>query len=137
MNFPKIDLARIQLERAIELFLDAKDYVSTVTLAGASEEISRHILERDGKVPVVDSLKDWLQQNHRASELHKDFYNNANATRNGLKHFTDPSGVSVYVGEEEALYWVLRALMNYGRVTNQQLTPIMDRFVKWWKENNA
>lgn len=136
MEISKINIARIQLDQAIKLFLDSKDFVSAVTLAGASEEITRHILERSGAIPAADSLKEWLQQNHPDSEVHKNFYNYANATRNGLKHFTDPSETSVHVGEEEALYWILRALLNYGRATNQQLSYEMDRFIKWWKVNH-
>ncbi len=133
MDHTKNDLARIQLEEAIRHYFKGS-YVCSVTLAGASEEITRHILERAGKEPSIDSLKQWLHENKPESESLNDFYKNANATRNGLKHFTDPAETNVYVGEEEAHFWIMRGLMNYSRA-NAHLTAVMQQYVQNWVGN--
>lgn len=135
MNYSKNELARIQLENAIKHYSN-NDYVCSVTLAGASEEITRHILERTGKEPCVDSLKQWLRENMPESESLHDFYKIANSTRNGLKHFTNPEETSVYVGEKEAHFWIMRGLMNYSR-SNEHLTPVMLQYVQKWSMKNV
>jgi hypothetical protein len=135
MNYSKNELACIQLENAIKHYSN-NDYVCSVTLAGASEEITRHILERTGKEPCVDSLKQWLRENKPESESLNYFFKNANATRNELKHFSDPEVTSVYVGEKEAHFWIMRGLMNYSRA-NGHLTPVMQQYVQNWLVRNA
>ena len=51
-----LDIAERQLERAIVLFLDDKDYVSALTLAGAAEEILGKLLNKAGKEHWLDSI---------------------------------------------------------------------------------
>ncbi len=46
--YSKLEIAVHQLERAIKLYLDEKYYISTITLAGASEEILGKIIESAG-----------------------------------------------------------------------------------------
>lgn len=48
------DLAIVQIEQAIRIFLDEGDYFSAATLAGASEEISGRIALREGKLPFSE-----------------------------------------------------------------------------------
>jgi hypothetical protein len=136
MQYSKSELARIQLERAIELFLDEKDYISVITLAGASEEITRNILEREGKTPSVDKLKEWAEENHPSSEVHDRFYNHANRTRNNLKHFTNHEEVDVEVNETEAIFWLCRAVLNYDW-SHAILTKPMLKYISWWKGQSA
>ena len=45
-------VAIVQLEQAIRLFLDERDYYSATTLAGSSEEISGRIALHAGKLPI-------------------------------------------------------------------------------------
>ena len=42
MVINKIEIARMQLDTAISIFLSGTDFISSLTLAGASEEISRN-----------------------------------------------------------------------------------------------
>lgn len=81
MEYAKSEPARIQLERAIELFFGEADYISVITLAGASEEITRNILEREEKTPSADKLKEWAIKNHPNSGVHDSFYKHANRTQ--------------------------------------------------------
>jgi hypothetical protein len=55
-TFTKLQLAEHQLERALKLFLEEKDYVCAITLAGVSEEILGKLLEKDGKEHALGAL---------------------------------------------------------------------------------
>jgi len=136
MNKTKQEIARIQLERAIDLFFEGQDYISTITLAGASEEITRQILERQGKPTSSEKLKEWVVENHPDSPALNNFYVHANKTRNSLKHFTDPEELEVFVDQAEAQYWVTRALLNY-EWSNLILTEPMVKLMFWLKSQSA
>jgi hypothetical protein len=136
MEYSKSKLALIQLEKAMEVFFEEKDYISAITLAGASEEITRCMLEREGKATAVDDLKEWLENNHPGSDVHESFYKKANKTRNSLKHFTDASEANVFVDEAETIYWLTRAVINYDRAHVIQTKPII-KYISWLKERNA
>ena len=136
MEYSKKNLAKIQLEKAIELFLKNKDYVSSITLAGASEEITRCVLERKGMKPSITKLKEWFDSTYPDAEIPGPFYKEANLTRNNLKHFTDPNEDMVEVSEKEAVFWLGRAIMNYDWAYSG-LSDIMKGYVSWWKEKYA
>lgn len=57
----KIDLAIEQLETALFLFLEHKNYVSALTLAGAAEEIL-------GKAAKIKGIENSLQESYRIYE---------------------------------------------------------------------
>src|SRR5579859_5424988 len=89
----KLAIAEHQLDRALRLFLDDRDYVSAITLAGASEEILGKLLEKGGR---KHSLQEFVEHcvtighkvfGERWEEKH--FRDIANHFRNGLKHITD------------------------------------------------
>jgi len=136
MEYTKSKLALIQLERALELFFDEEDYISAITLAGASEDITRSMLKRDGKNAVVEDLKEWLEKNEPSSPVLQDFYKKANKTRNSLKHFSDASETHVFVDEEVTVYWLTRAVMSYDRTHSIHTKPII-LYITWLNERNA
>ena len=136
MEYSKSKLALIQLEKAIELFFENKDYVCSITLAGASEDITRGMERRDGLSTAVDDLKSWLKDNHPDSDLLEGFYTKANETRNMLKHHSVRGESYVSVGIEEAEYWLIRALINYDR-SHAVLTKPMFDLITWIKQQNA
>ena len=53
-RYSQLDIAITQLNAAIRLFLDDKDYISSATLAGASEEIVGAMLRRNGEDAALD-----------------------------------------------------------------------------------
>jgi len=136
MEYSKSKLALIQLERAIELFFEDKDYVCSITLAGASEDITRGMERRGGLSTAVGDLEDWLKANHPNSDLLHGFYKKANETRNMLKHFSVCGESHVFVGIDEAKYWLIRALINYDR-SHAVLTKPMFELISWIKQENA
>ena len=56
MNIEKSELAKIQIEKAIDLFLVESDYVCSLTLAGAAEEMLGNILYKSNKDNVLAEL---------------------------------------------------------------------------------
>jgi hypothetical protein len=136
MIYSKSEVARIQLERAIDMFFEIEDYVSAVTLSGASEEITKCMLEREGKTPAINEVKTWVDENHPVSDLNGSFFKHANFTRNGLKHFSDPAEDTIEVNKAEAVSWLCRAILNYDRA-HSSLTEPMSKYIAWWKSENA
>ncbi len=56
IKIKKIDIALVQLETAIDLFLYKCNYICAATLAGAAEEILGAIVRRSGKPNALDEL---------------------------------------------------------------------------------
>lgn len=87
-------VARCQLERAIELFLDEQDYYSAATLAGASEEILGKLRERTGMPHALSNLRNRLrsmltEEEYKAIDEKKGLLSLLNEYRNWLKHFSE------------------------------------------------
>ncbi|PSW08903.1 hypothetical protein C9I98_26215 [Photobacterium sanctipauli] len=133
-TYSKSQLALIQLEKAIALFFEEQDYVCCITLAGASEEITRKILERDSKKPVAEKLQGWFKDKYPDAPENSNFYAHANRTRNSLKHFDNLNESEVEINEAEAAYWLCRAFMNY-EMSHAILTEPLIRFMGWMVEN--
>lgn len=129
-NYSKTQLALIQLEKAIELFFEKEDFVCCITLAGASEEITRKMLEREGKQPSADKLKVWFKDKYPEAPENNNFFKHANKTRNSLKHFDDPSETGVEIDKREAVYWLCRAFMNY-EMSHAILTKPLIQYMSW------
>ena len=119
LTFSKLEVAEIQLERALRLFLDEADYVSAITLAGASEEILGKLLEQQGKPHSLGSLIDACVEIgrvvHKEEWSRKEFADIANYFRNGLKHYTD--GRSITISREVAIEILDRAIDNLWELT--------------------
>ena len=52
----RVEVARVQLDRALLLFLSKADYISAITLAGAAEEILGKLAEQSGQPHALDSV---------------------------------------------------------------------------------
>ena len=123
----KQEIARVQLEKAIELYCaGSEDPVCIVTLAGASEDITRRFLERKGESPSAERIKEWIINRFGDSSVDEQFYRMANYTRNALKHFSDRDEDMVHVDMEDARYWLLRALLNYDKAGFLLTKPIIE-----------
>lgn len=129
MLLTKEMIAVIQLDRAIGLFLDEQDYVSAITLAGASEEILCEMRRKNGDVPAreVDAklfiLVAKATSNRIASE--KEYFSFISGVRNGLKHYAD--GKSIFIDKMYAWDIIFRAITDYTSLT-EKLTDEMIRF---------
>ena len=130
LTLSKLAIAQHQLERALLLFLDEGDYVCSITLAGASEEILGKLLEREGKEPALASFVETCLQAGRiiyAEEwAGKRFVTMANHFRDGLKHITNGDPVSV--PREAAIEILDRAIDNLWSLTGTE-SAVVRRFM--------
>ncbi|MES1982456.1 MAG: hypothetical protein V4443_08260 [Pseudomonadota bacterium] len=126
------DLALTQLETALRLFFEGRDFASVVTLAGAADEIFGKLLSASGKENHFDSLK------KAAAEIHQWLYgepgnstqiaNRANRAKNTLKHWDIGQPLIVKLDlEQEAKYMLFRAVDNYWMLKGT-LSAAMERF---------
>jgi hypothetical protein len=58
------DLALFQLETALRLFAEGKDFASVITLAGAADEIFGNLLGAKGQESSIESLKRSVGEIH-------------------------------------------------------------------------
>lgn len=134
MKYEQIYIAEQQLERALKLFLDEKDYISSITLAGAAEDIIAKTLRDKGGKSSFESLKGVFYVANKSTgtpdrsnkESDKVFNQIANGVRNGLKHYS--AGVPLeFDPVQEASNMLDRATSDYFCLTGNE-TELMRRF---------
>ena len=134
MHISKSDLAKIQIERAIDLFINERDFVCTITLAGAAEEMLGNILHLTGEESILAELLPWFQETYDTNLTFGQFSKGANEVRNELKHGHQNPDLEHVVDISEALaaQMLMRSLVNYK---NAQLEPTeaMYEFHAWIK----
>ena len=132
-TYAKAQLAEIQLERALQLFLEQEDYVCAITLAGAAEELLGKLLEHLGETSTLKGLVDeCVAVGRTVHGLHgKDwptswFSEIITFPRNDLKHIGDGGPVSL--SRDTVVAILCRAITNYRRLTGQESVR-MKRFI--------
>ena len=122
-------MALRQLETALCLYRDEKDYYSVITLAGAAEEVFGKLLKEDNPENALDSIKKGGAAIHEViieeDIPEKEISDRANWARNLLKHWS-PGQPKVFEFDapEEAKDMLNRAIDNYYDLTGN-LTPAM------------
>ncbi len=119
----KLDAAEHQLERALELFLNEKDYLSAITLAGASEEILGRMVDSQDQKNAIQALSSATCAVHLklfGQELpRKHAIGKINEVRDWLKHYTD--GSSLEFDAYSAAYDMIdRAITNFFNVSGPE-----------------
>ncbi|HTD04360.1 hypothetical protein, partial [Undibacterium sp.] len=113
MKITKLNVATIQLNAAIQLFLNG-DYLSSLTLSGAAEEILGKLSERVGKPVAVDHIADFHLKDTDTSlsdKKRKDvILGILNRGRNQAKHANDPAETHFDVEQIWPLQMIMRAL---------------------------
>ncbi|KVF23173.1 hypothetical protein WJ07_16915 [Burkholderia vietnamiensis] len=111
-TYHRVDLALAQLDAALMLFLEYREFAPAITLAGAAEEILGKELGRRGWQCASDrrlNRYSALDRNAAAAEL--------NRVRNALKHFSNIDQPDIAADLEEAARWMLeRAFENAHRL---------------------
>lgn len=135
-SLTNLEIAHRQLERSIELFLDRRDYISALTLAGAAEEILGKLLREEGKTHWLDEITTGAlkllgfdgeaPQSPEAKQAGKEIANISNYYRNRCKHFSDVDHVAFTV-DVQAAEMIDRAISNYWQLTQRE-TGAMGRF---------
>ena len=122
-------IALCQLETALRLYFEGKDYYSVITLAGASEEIFGKLAKTYAILneTALDSLANAVLEIDK-TQTRKCVVRRANYMRNRLKHWTeDETTVVECDAPEEAKDMLNRAIDNYYALT-RDISPAMRRF---------
>lgn len=109
----KLEVAVHQLDVAIGLFLEG-DYLASLTLAGAAEEILGKLCERVGKPVAIESIVDFhlkdtdpnLPEDKRKGILRGIL----NKPRNAAKHANAPDETEFVVEQVAPLQMIMRAM---------------------------
>ena len=126
------DLALEQLETALRLYAEGKDYASVITLAGACDEILGKLLAAAGRdnslasqVKAVTAIQLHL---YGEAQSAREIAQRANSARNSLKHWDigQPEIVTFDL-EAEAQDMLTRAIDNWWTL-DESLTPAMEQF---------
>lgn len=136
VTLTNLEIAHQQLERAIDLFMGPKDYISALTLAGAAEEILGKLLNKRGQSHWLDEITSgaldalgFVDDDAYSSEgkaARKEVANLANFYKNRCKHFSENDQISFPV-DVKAAEMIDRAISNYWDFTNRE-TGSMGRF---------
>ncbi len=109
----KLEASTRQLEAAIGLFF-AGDYLSSLTLAGAAEEMLGKLSGREGKPVAAEEIVTfhWGDTDPALTdgERRKVLLNVMNRPRNEAKHANDPGGTHCDVDRTFALQMIMRAM---------------------------
>ncbi|HEY2865357.1 MAG TPA: hypothetical protein VGK37_17190 [Casimicrobiaceae bacterium] len=116
-TYQKVEIAQRQLDTAIRLFLEADDFFSVVTLAGAADEILGKELEHRGLTSTLSNMSEIGARVSAAFDnppaTAQEIRNRANHTRNHLKHHDDPNAATLTVDiRQEAIDMLARAFDN-------------------------
>lgn len=128
----KLDAARAQLDRALLLFLDEKDYLSSLTLGGAAEEIFLQLFRERGVEAAGDSLVSLAVYVGEADGLVKvrpgEYRYMMNYALNSAKHYDYPDGEkTVLVDERETASVLNRAITDCLKLS-PECSESMKRF---------
>lgn len=137
-TYDRLALAKGQLDTALELFLDEKNYSSAITLAGAAEEIFGRSLALSGSKSALDSSYESMAEFHtmlHGTELNrKSYIAKENFARDALKHLQNDKGPTITIDLEEAACWMLVRAIQNGRKLNFEFERFRD-FDNWFYEN--
>lgn len=136
LKLNKTDIAKRQIETAIDLFLTDRDFVSALGLAGAAEEILGVLLKRAGKNNMLQNLYDWYRTTSGDAVDYKEFAKNANFTRNTLKHASSPDEDNVEVYRWETVQMLMRAMSNWKELGLDPTAKMLE-FNRWLQNNRG
>lgn len=135
----RVELAIEQLFVSIELFLERRSYVSSLTLSGAADEVLGRYLHLQGRenclrwqFNTVRPVECFLRNNDFGWKV---FTRERNAARNSVKHM-DAEGEEVFSCDlmDEALWMIVRAKNNYERLGFEE-TELIEEFNHWFDKN--
>lgn len=114
----KFDVAKIQLQKAVELFC-SHDPLPAITLAGAAEEILGKLIKNSGGTNALEEeirdRCDLYQTVFGAEGESIEFAKLMNNPRNELKHLMSGDDLEFNL-EEEAVNLIQRAIDNYKKL---------------------
>jgi len=138
-SLTKLDVAVSQLRFAITLFLEDRELVSAITLAGAAEEILGKLATQAGLTPALtrraEGTRALFKHLWKSDPGVKPFVNLKNKTRNELKHLVSGAPIEVDL-REEAMRILDRAVENYRLLhvrRDAQIATYESRRLQLWR----
>ena len=135
-SLPKIEIARIQLTEAINLFV-AEKFLCAITLAGASEEIlgrlafiAGHSSTTEAAATAILELKDKLATLALSSVTIKSLFRSWNAARNTVKHHDDSDPDPVAINTCDEAYWMIRRALANAKLIGLEIHNAQE-FENW------
>ncbi|OXJ26015.1 hypothetical protein CFB82_36720 [Burkholderia sp. HI2714] len=125
-TYRRIDLALAQLDAALRLFLEYREFAAAITLAGAAEEVLGKEVNRRGRQVALDR-----RVIRYAARDRKDAIAEANRVRNALKHFGDHEQSDITADLEEAARWMLERACENAHQLELEI-PRSDAFGAWY-----
>jgi len=130
------EIAEQQLLAALRLWAE-KDYVSSLTLAGAAEEILGKRLRKLGREPSFDQLKNLIvalpkSEGDNEPNTEQIVANLLNDTKNALKHYAGDESLNLDL-RADASEILERALANHQVLTG----VILEEAMPFWADVSA
>jgi hypothetical protein len=122
-SYTKLELAEIQLNRAIKLLVHDGDVVSSITLSGAADDIIWKSLEETGVksqlTEIEEQVVEWCKLNETPFNK-TTFRNDMHVLRTELKHLrTEFSAEKIPIPIEAAIEIIDRCCENFRRLTGR------------------
>jgi hypothetical protein len=132
----KLEIAKLQLNQAISLFLIQK-FVCAITLAGASEAVLAGLLTAksqpsvvEDSTRVIDKIREYTGLKPAGGMKNNEIYKHWNSARNKLKHHSKDEDEYFAVNLFDETYWMIkRALANAKKLDLE--IEIADEFENW------
>lgn len=129
MKLHKGQIAKRQLETALDLFFSEGEPLAVVTLAGAAEEVLGDLLQRRGGDRMLDHIVHLDRKLTGTGRSFAVVNEEVNGIRNALKHAKRPEEDEVELDPTaHAVVWLSRALVNYSTWEPEGVTPRMLQF---------
>lgn len=128
----RLEMAKRQLETALNLYFEGADMYSVITLAGAADEIFGQALRAQGQEPRLIELSKSVAAIYKklyGKEItEKSVAERANDARNALKHWSETQPLEVEFDVlEEAKDMLERGIANHWALYGD-LSVQMERF---------
>jgi len=137
ISISKSEIALTQLTESIEQFV-SENFICATTLAGASEDILRGLINQKGEKSTVEEAADnvmELREKHGLNAMEdakkkNDLYNHWNKARNSYKHHgKKDEGVFVTNLFDDA-YWMIKRALEKAKKLNIAVKNEID-FENW------
>lgn len=113
-TFKKLEIAKIQLSEAINLFVQEK-FICSLTLSSAAEEIYAGYLRNKGQMPVIEESHHFIQVigNSLGLQIMQDMEKSEtiavwNRARNRTKHHNKNESDDLTLNDCDEAYWMIK-----------------------------
>lgn len=131
--FHKSEIARLQLETAVDIFLRGLDRSSVITLAGAASGILDTLVKRAGKEPFVDYARRVYRELQGNMPKRKSYAHHIDKRLGVIahKHLSKDDSETIELDlEKQAVDALARAIADYVELNGQD-EPFVRAYLQW------